>query len=183
MPRKLLRRYLPTRESLDRNALLRRCSPYLSHPNLWHLNRHSVAGGLAVGLFCGLIPGPLQILAATPLAILFRVNLPVAVFGTFFSNPFTIVPIYVAAFGLGRLLTGVSSGPGTLPPLPETDWAHLGDTLSAWIAWGLSMGAPLAIGLVAMAALLAVAGYFLVQWGWRLHVLYALRIRRLRRAA
>ena len=51
----------------------------LHHPNLWHLHRRSVAGGVAVGMFCGLIPGPFQMIGAAIMSVLFRVNLPVAV--------------------------------------------------------------------------------------------------------
>jgi hypothetical protein len=181
MPRKLLRRWLPTRETLDNNAFLRRCAPFLTHHNLWHLNRHSVAGGLAVGLACGMIPGPLQILNATILAILFRVNLPVAIFGTFFSNPFTIVPLYIAAYGLGRLITGANGTQAVIPPAPETQWSDLGASVQAWLDWMLTLGTPLAVGIVALALLLALAGYGVVQLGWRLHVLHALRLRRQRR--
>ncbi|GAB3247957.1 DUF2062 domain-containing protein [Chitinimonas naiadis] len=180
MPRKYLRRWLPDRDTLNRNAFLRRCAPYLSHPNIWHLNRHSVAGGLAVGLFSGMIPGPLQMLGATVLAILFRVNLPVAVFGTLFSNPFTIVPLYLAAYGLGRLITGANGAQAPVPAAPETDWANLGTTMHAWLDWMMALGTPLLVGLLALALLLALAGYGLVQLGWRLHVLMALRQRRQR---
>ncbi len=53
----------------------------LHHHNLWHLHRRSVAGGVAVGLFTGLIPGsnPVQFFFAALFAIVFKVNLPVAV--------------------------------------------------------------------------------------------------------
>ncbi|GLR15200.1 flagellar biosynthesis protein FlhF [Chitinimonas prasina] len=182
MPRKLLRRWLPDRDTLNRNAFLRRCAPFLTHHNLWHLNRHSVSGGLAVGLACGMIPGPLQMLTATVLSILFRVNLPVAIFGTFFSNPFTIVPLYLAAFGLGRLITGANGGPAHIPPAPETDWSNLAGTVQAWLDWMVTLGTPLAIGIVVLALLLALAGYGAVQLGWRLHVRHALHCRRQRRA-
>lgn len=178
MPRKLLRRWLPSRSTLDQHVLLRRFAPFLRHHNLWHLNRHSVAGGLAVGLACGMIPGPLQILSATILAIAFRVNLPVAVFGTLFSNPFTIVPLYLAAYGLGRLFSAGSGPVPTIPPAPVTDWSQLGASAHAWLDWMLALGTPLAIGIVLLALLLALCGYGVVQLGWRLHVLHALRQRR-----
>ncbi|MGQ5524912.1 DUF2062 domain-containing protein [Chitinimonas sp. PSY-7] len=183
MPRKLLRRLLPTKETLDNNSFLRRCAPFLTHHNLWHLNRHSVAGGLAIGLACSMIPGPLQMLGATLFAVLFRVNLPVAIFGTFFSNPFTIVPLYLLAFGLGRLVTGANGHPVQIADTPVTDWGNLLGTAQAWLDWMLALGAPLAIGIVVLALLLALAGYGLVQMGWRLYVLHALRSRRQRHAA
>ena len=62
MPRKYFRRFLPDHDSIREHRWVARFGPRLQHPNLWHLNRHSVAGGVAVGLFTGLIPGPLQML-------------------------------------------------------------------------------------------------------------------------
>jgi uncharacterized protein (DUF2062 family) len=47
----------------------------------------------------------------------------------------------------------------------------------------LSLGKPLALGLVALAVGLAIAGYVVVQLAWRVHVVLAWRRRRLRRAA
>ncbi|WP_269533932.1 DUF2062 domain-containing protein [Chitinimonas sp. BJYL2] len=183
MPRKYLRRWLPDRESLDRNAFMRRCGPWLSHPNLWHLNRHSVAGGLAVGLACSLVPGPFQMLSATLLSIVCRVNLPVAIAGTFVSNPVTIVPMYLVAFGLGRLVTGSVDENAVIPDAPVTNWGDLGQTAMAWVDWMLALGTPLAVGIVLLAILLALAGYGAVQLGWRGHVLLALRERRRRCSA
>ena len=87
MLRKFFRKYLPSNESIRQNRHIARFGTLLLHPNLWHLNRKSVAGGTAVGLFCGLVPGPLQMLSAALLAILFRVNLPVSVIVTWYTNP------------------------------------------------------------------------------------------------
>ena len=100
MPRKFFRKLLPSHESVRNHRYIARFGPWLQHHNLWHLHRRSVAGGIAVGLFAGLIPGsnPVQFAAAALLAIAFRVNLPLAAFVTLYSNPFTIVPLYVVAF-------------------------------------------------------------------------------------
>jgi uncharacterized protein (DUF2062 family) len=49
-------------------------------------------------MFCGLIPGPLQMLGAAICAVVFRVNLPLAMLTTVYTNPFTIVPLYVVAY-------------------------------------------------------------------------------------
>lgn len=183
MPRKLLRRVLPDQATLRDNALLRRCAPWLGHHALWHLNRSSVARGLALGLFCGMIPGPLQMLSATVLAIVLRVNLPVAIFGTFLSNPFTIVPLYLLAFTIGAWLTGGTGATFVMPAMPISDWAHPLLTLQAWGDWMLALGTPLFVGIVVLALLLAAAGYLLVIIGWRLHVILAWRARRRSRAA
>src|SRR5487761_2651190 len=78
MPRKIFRKHLPSHESVRNNRHIARFGGLLQHHNLWHLNRHSVAGGVAVGMFSGLVPGPLQMLTAALLAVPLRVNLPVA---------------------------------------------------------------------------------------------------------
>ncbi len=180
MPRKYFRKYLPDHESVRSNRHLRWFRPLLKHPNLWHLNRHSVAGGVAAGLFGGLIPGPLQMLTAAILAIVFRVNLPVAVFTTLYTNPFTWGPLILAAYAIGSAVTG---GNDALPHVPDFDWrAHdWGALLPALWHWLLSLGTTFLIGNLILASTLALAGYFLVQFAWRLHVLRYLRRRRARR--
>lgn len=180
MPRKYFRKYLPDHESVRRNRYLRWFRPLLKHPNLWHLNRHSVAGGVAAGLFGGLIPGPLQMLTAAILAIVFRVNLPVAVVATLYTNPFTWGPLILAAYAIGSLVTGGGEVKASIPHFDwrEHDWATF---LPAMFDWLLGLGTTFLIGNLILASSLAVAGYFLVQFAWRLHVLAYLRKRRARK--
>jgi len=176
MPRKFFRKYLPSHESVRQNRHIARFGGFLRHPNLWHLNRHSVAGGIAVGLFSGLVPGPFQMLIAALIAVPLRVNLPVALATTLYTNPFTIGPLYVLAYLIGRLIIG---GEGrVLGPPPEIEWSRPGASLDAFLGWVLSMGTPLAVGLLALALILAALGYACVQIGWRAHVIHAWRKRR-----
>lgn len=183
MPRKFFRRFLPSHESIAANRYIARLGPRLQHHNLWHLNRRSVAGGVAAGLFAGLIPGsnPVQFLAASLLAVALKVNLPIAVAVTLYSNPFTIVPLYYCAFKLGELALWKGHG-----ELPDIAMALEGKGFREWIPtaldWLASVGKPLLVGLPLLAILLAVAGYALVDAAWRLHVSYEWRRRRIRRA-
>ena len=181
MPRKFFRKYLPSHESVRSNRHIARFGGFLHHPNLWHLNRHSVAGGVAVGMFSGLIPGPFQMLTAALLAVPLRVNLPVALATTLYTNPFTIGPLYVLAYLIGRLIMG-NNGAVVGPP-PDLQWSQPGASLEAFFGWILSMGAPLAVGLVALALGLAALGYACVQIGWRVYVIRAWRKRRKLRSA
>src|SRR2546421_5487740 len=106
MPRKFFRKSLP---DPDEVLAKRGAAPFrrwLGHPNLWCLNRRSVCGAVGIGLFCGLIPGPFQMLGALLMAIPLRKNIPVALATTLYTNPFTIVPLYMLAYGYGRLLVG-----------------------------------------------------------------------------
>ena len=114
--RRLLKRYLPDPASLASNRWLAPFGSTLLHPRLWHLNRHSAAGAIAIGLFCGLIPGPFQMLGAALGCMLLRVNLPLALFTTLYTNPFTIVPLYILAFSIGEALMGRGEAGFTPPP-------------------------------------------------------------------
>jgi uncharacterized protein len=174
LPRKHFHRYLPTPETILANRWCAPFRPWLGHPSLWHLNRRSVAGAVAIGLFCGLIPGPLQMISALALAIPLRKNIPLALVATFYTNPLTIVPIYLLAYGYGRLFVGGGEAPpqGLVPDAWD---------LSALWAWMLGLGKPLAIGLVALALTLALLGYFAAALAWRLHVVRAWRRRALER--
>jgi uncharacterized protein (DUF2062 family) len=171
MPRKFFRRFLPSHDAIRDNRHVARLGPWLQHPNLWHLNRRSVAGGVAIGLFTGLIPGsnPVQFTAAALLAVAGKVNLPVAMLTTFYTNPFTIVPLYYAAFRIGVL---VLHGSDTkLPPLAfELHKKALGEWMSELFHWLATVGKPLVVGLPILALLLGVAGYFVMDWTWRLYV-------------
>lgn len=176
MPRKYLRKFLPSHATIGANRHVARFGRWLKHHNLWHLHRRSVAGGVAVGMFAGLIPGsnPVQFTAAALLAIGFRVNLPIAVIVTLYSNPFTIVPLYFVAFKLGQWLLFNNNG-----GLPAFDVS--GDGAVAWVAaafeWLTTVGKPLLVGIPLLALLLAVAGYAIVRCAWRCHTVYAWRAR------
>ena len=181
MLRKYLRRVLPSHDTIRNHKHIARFGHRLQHHNLWQLHRRSVAGGIAVGLFAGLIPGsnPVQFTAGVLLAIAFKVNLPLAVLVTLYSNPFTIVPLYFVAFKLGQAVLGGASG--ELPPLPAefngmTVLKHLPEAFD----WVMSVGKPLLIGVPLLALLLALIGYVLTDWAWRLGVIWQWRQRRQR---
>jgi uncharacterized protein len=181
MPRKYFRKYLPDAAKVRSYRIVRMFGTLLHHPNLWHLNRESVAGGVAIGLFAGLVPGPFQMLTAAMLAVPLHRNLPVALATTLYTNPFTIVPLYLLAYNYGRLLLG--AGGGAARPPPDLDWTRIGASLHALADWSLSLGKPLAVGLVALALTLAALGYFGVHLAWRAHVVLAWRARQRARSS
>jgi uncharacterized protein (DUF2062 family) len=177
--RKYLKHRLPDPETIRGNRWLRPLSGTLLHPCLWHLNRHSAAGAVAVGLMCGLIPGPFQMLGAALACLLLRVNLPLALVTTLYTNPFTIVPLYLAAFTIGEWF--LNRGQAFTPP-PALGNAGLGAWVQALGDWTLGLGAPLALGLVLLGSALAIVGYGLVRAAWRWHLIRAWRARNARRA-
>lgn len=174
--RRHIRKFLPDHETLLANRWLAPFGNTLLHPRLWHLNRRSAAGAVAAGLFCGLIPGPLQMLGAAVCAVVFRVNLPLAMLTTLYTNPFTIVPLYIVAFAIGQWVLPGEGERFVAPPEPGA--AGLIAWARALVEWMIGLGTPLALGLVLLAVGLAGAGYVLVRVAWRLYLMRAWQRRR-----
>ena len=173
MPKKYFKKLLPSHESIQQHRWAQPFGVWLKHHNLWHLHRRSVSGGVAVGMFCGLIPGPLQMIGAALLAVLFRVNLPVAMLTTIYTNPFTIVPLYFVAYQLGAFVTGQGSAVTDAHfVVPEMGWDNW---FTVMLDWVFSLGKPFAIGLPLLAVVLSLLGYVSVRIGWRLWVMWQWR--------
>lgn len=175
--RKRLKKWMPDPATITNYRWLRPFAHRLQHHNLWHLHRRSVAGGVAVGMLCGLIPGPLQMLSAALLAVLLRVNLPVALCTTLYTNPFTILPLYALAYELGSRVTGASHG--ALLALPALHWNSWVGELWHWLE---ALGKPILVGLPLLAVLLAGLAYVAVRLAWRAMVVWRWRARAKRRA-
>lgn len=172
---------MPHPDKVRSHRMVAAFGTWLHHPNLWHLNRKSVPGAVAIGLFSGLVPGPLQMLTALALAIPLRKNLPIALLLTLYTNPFTIVPLYLVAYEYGKLLLRIdTNAAGPVRPY-EMDLTQLGESLRALGEWMLGLGKPLGVGLIALALTLAAAGYILTRLAWRAHVVLAWRARARRR--
>jgi uncharacterized protein len=172
--KRIAARAAPATARITADPWLRRYLPALTDPDLWHFNRRSSARAVAIGLACGLIPGPLQALAAAVVCVALRANLPLAVVTTFYTNPLTIVPLYAVAYQAGRLLLPPAShAASAMPPDLTFDL----DGLASFLHWIASMGPPLAVGLPLLAAMLGLAGFVTVRLAWRWHTLRAWRRR------
>ncbi|WP_456413452.1 DUF2062 domain-containing protein [Thiolapillus sp.] len=160
MPRKLFKQYTPDPKKLCEHKHMRIFGGYLLDQNLWHLNRRSVSGAFAVGLFWAMIPMPLQMIAAAATAILARVNLPVSVALVWLTNPFTIPPIFYFNYLVGTWL------------LPHQE--PLGNVEISLEWFTKSMGEiwqPLYLGSVVVGVVLAAAGYAVIRFYWRWHII------------
>jgi uncharacterized protein (DUF2062 family) len=177
MPRKYFRKLMPDIDKVREVKALSMFGDTLFHPALWHLNRRSAAGGVAVGLFCGLIPGPLQMLGSAIVCVILRVNLPLALVTTLYTNPITIVPLYLIAYEIGGFTLG-ASGYAKPPALPEWEWTHMLASMEAMSRWMMSLGAPLALGLLLLASMLAALGYVTVRGIWSVYLRRAWHARR-----
>lgn len=177
MFRRKIRKYLPSVDHFDRLVWARPFKRFLGHPNIWALNRKSIAGGVAAGLFCGLIPGPFQIFGSLIWVVVAKVNLPVAFAVTLYTNPITIVPLYLLAVAYGQFLLG-EMGEAKIQAAPEWNWSAWSDSTSAMLDWMLSMGPSLAVGLPALMVTLSILGYVSVRVVWNICVRIAVVRRR-----
>ncbi|MBW7861150.1 MAG: DUF2062 domain-containing protein [Rhodocyclaceae bacterium] len=172
----MIQRYLPTRESIKQNRLLRWLGPRIHDPLLWHVNRNSVARGVAIGAFFGLMVPVAQIPAAAIVALALRANLWIAAVATLVSNPFTYGPIYIFAYRLGSRVLPASGGPG-----PAVQDGHVSTTLH-WLTeslqWLTGIGGPLILGMFIMAVTAATVSYFGVLLAWRARVVLKRRRQR-----
>jgi len=170
MPRKLLKRLLPHPERLMANRQLRLLGRLLEDPFLLHLNRRSVAGGVAVGLFMAFMPVPIQMLLAALASILFRVNIIIGVSLVWVTNPITIPPVFLFTYLVGTWILGTPLHAVAFQPTVEWFWQEFG---SIW--------KPLLLGSFIVGSLASFAGYGLVHLLWRLHVVRQWHHRRLAR--
>jgi len=67
-------------------------------------DRHSVAGGVAVGLFVSWLPMPLQTVLAGAISALLRVHVPASLVMVWFTNPLTVVPLLYAGWLVGSTI-------------------------------------------------------------------------------
>lgn len=156
MPRRLFKRYMPDPTSIREHKSLRFFGKLLHDPNLWHLNRHSVARAMGVGLFAALIPMPMQMLLAASLAIPLRGNLPIAVSLVWLTNPLTMPPVFFVTYMTGAWLLQVP--PRTLPDEITVQWVT--DQLS-------TIWQPFLLGSVVCGLALGVFAYFATMLYWR----------------
>lgn len=155
MPKRFIRRLLPADDSIRNHKHLKIFGKLLHDPNLWHLNRYSVAGAFAVGLFCAFLPMPFEMVVAAFGAIILRVNLPISVALVWLSNPFTWVPIYGTGYLFGAHLLGLHA-------------VHLRDITLEWL---LKQFGPLWLGNVLLGVIVAILAYGVVRGLWRIKVI------------
>ncbi len=70
------------------------------------INRRSVTKGVAVGLFWGFIPMPMQMLAVIATTPFIKFNVPIAISMVWLSNPVTMPPMYYMEYLTGNFILG-----------------------------------------------------------------------------
>lgn len=159
MPRRLLQRYLPHPDSLRQRRPLGLPKRLIGDPMLWALSRRSVSSAVSVGLFCALLPIPLQMALAALGAYWWRANLPLAVSLVWITNPLTMPLIFYGNYRLGAWLMG--KAPRNAPANLSTQWIaeRLADILPA-----------LMLGSLVVAVTAALVSNIAVRLVWRWQV-------------
>lgn len=139
----------------------------LHNPNLWHLNRHSVAWGVSVGLFMAFVPVPFQMVLAVGAALLVSANLPVAVVFVWVSNPITIGPLFYAAYRFGAWMLDIA--PRQIHFEMSVQWL-LTRLVEIW--------EPFLLGCFVLGLVSALVGNLAVRAIWRIHVIQSWKLRR-----
>ncbi len=165
-----LSKWVPSLKMLMKSPNLRKMNTRLKRRGVGTFNRHTVAGGIAIGLFVNFLPIPFQIFWAAFLALLFSVNLPIAVSLTWVNNPFTFIPINFFIYKVGSLILRESPTAFSFPEFRGSQ-ATFGSFLQEFMMWLGSLGKPYLLGVVVVSVSAALAGYCLTQAFWTLSLL------------
>lgn len=176
MSRRHAKRWLPTPERLANVRGFAPLARFLeARPWLWVAHRRSVARGIGLGVFAGVVPLPLQMALAAVLAVVFRANVAAAIAATWITNPLTFVPILTMAWWIGRLF--VRDAAGAAPSFSLPDWSGPQPWWRELWAWLEALGEPVLVGLPATALILGLAAYVVTMVAWRVTVGRAWRAR------
>ena len=110
-------------------------------------------------------------------AVAFRVNLPLALFVTLYTNPVTIVPLYLLSYQIGRMVIGQEAAFLALPDFSLVNFVGFTEAMQSWM---LAVAKPLGVGIIVLASGLAILGYFATKATWRLYLINAWRRRKLK---
>jgi uncharacterized protein (DUF2062 family) len=159
MPRRLFKKLSRQRHHLRTRWFMRPFEFVFGDAAYWSLNRRNVTRGVALGFFMAFLPPFIpHTLMALLAAIILRVNIAVTLASTFITNPFTMVPLYYAAYWTGCHALGLT--PMTkLPKLNPHDWLP---------AFHGPVFEPFVLGCILLGLLAALMGYVILGLFWHL---------------
>ena len=169
------RKWLPNLTALKQNPNLKKIKGLIKRQGLEAFNRHTVAGGIAVGLFINFLTLPFQMFWAAFLAILFSVNLPIAVAVTWINNPFTFIPINFFIYKVGSILLMESPTAFSFPKF-QTNQNAFGSFFQELIVWLGTLGKPYLLGVAVVSLSAALSGYCLTHIFWSISLLFRKRL-------
>ncbi|WDE03807.1 DUF2062 domain-containing protein [Thalassomonas viridans] len=156
MPKKIIKRMMPDHHTIKNHKHLSIFGELLHNPNLWHLNRRSVAKAFAVGLFFAFVPVPFQMILAAGIAIIVHANLPLSIALVWITNPLTMPAIFYFCYLVGTWVLGEQQQEFAF----EATWQWVVDSLS-------TIGPAFILGCGVLAVVFSIIGYFGIQALWR----------------
>lgn len=156
MPRRFFRKFAFKRQHLSEKWFMSPFRGLLHDHRLWGIRRRTVVPAFSLGLFIAFIPIPGHTLFGALLALVLRVNVPVAALATLVSNPVTMFMIYPGAYQLGNSILGA----------PARDVAF--DLTWDWLTHTfVTIWQPMLLGSLLLGAGAALLGYIGLDLLWR----------------
>ncbi len=152
-----LKSKIPTRESLQKERIVRYLQPILNRsPEYWAFDRSSVSRGVALGIFGMLMPFPFQLMLVLLLAIPARANLILSLGLVWLNTPLTMVPLYVFSYKVGAKILGETIRPVDM----HLSWKSLVTELR-------DIWKPFLLGCTVCGVVAGLAAWAIVYFGWR----------------
>jgi uncharacterized protein (DUF2062 family) len=153
-PFKYLLRVRPRQRQLHGSMLHRLLGSRLFENALWVPDQHTLAKGVAIGTFIGMLPLiGLQIIVSAVLCYFMRANIAAAALATLISNPFTAPGLVWMQLELGHWVA---------PAFATMDNTHYEGTARFLVSYGK----PLLVGSLVSAAVSALVAYPMTLGGW-----------------
>ncbi|HIG07546.1 MAG: DUF2062 domain-containing protein [Methylococcales bacterium] len=159
MAKKIIKRFMPSDETIKSNKSLQFLGERLHDPNLWHLNRRSVAKAFAIGLFFAWVPLPTQMAMAAGVAFYFRAHLAISVALVWITNPLTMPPMFYFAYLVGMWAMQIPPSEAEFIFSVDNILATLGDS------WQ-----PFLVGCFILGIGSSILGFFGIHCAWRYQV-------------
>ena len=153
-----LRRKLPKKHEIQNQPSLSMFRGFWKRPELWAMNRISLAKGVSIGLFCAFLPMPFEMVVAAFLAIMLGGNLLFASALVWISNPLTWIPIYTPCYLLGAKIL-------QLDPIHINEFTSLSNLLQLGYHYAALWTGCLIFGIV-----ISFSTYFIISFAWRRQV-------------
>jgi len=172
MPKRIIKRFLPHHDKIRDHKHLQFLGTLLHDPNLLHLNRRSVSGAFAVGIFLAWIPVPFQMVLSAVAAIIVRVNLPISVVLVWITNPVTMPPMFYFAYKVGTWILGQT---------PQETKFKL---TMEWITQSIDeIWQPLLLGSFVVGIICSLLSFVIIRSLWRFKVIQNWKERKAKRRA
>ncbi len=156
-------RFLKHPRKLRHSRVMRWFARHFLDKHVWKPTQHTLSGGMAVGMFITLQLLPIQMPAATILAAIFRVNIPIAIAMCWVSNPFTVPFMAWLEHAIGKWVLSLYT---TVPTTPFP--THLPESIvDAWVV--LKEHAPvMLVGGIILGAIVALVSYIATWSVWEI---------------